>query len=151
MHYRSAVFYSQRLVGTKEAAEDIVHNVFVKLMSEDLYISGALESYLYAAVHNKSIDLLRSNRSADPGDMLDGLYMIEDHDEPDNDEFHRTLRIRNMYEAIEKLPEKARRIFKMIQLEGMSYQETADTLGISLNTVRTQMYRSMRFLKNTLG
>ena len=38
----------------------------------------------------------------------------------------------------------------MICAEGMKYQDVADTLGVSINTVRTQMGRSMKFLREKL-
>lgn len=38
----------------------------------------------------------------------------------------------------------------MICAEGMKYQDVADALGVSINTVRTQMGRSMKFLREKL-
>ena len=52
-----------------------------------------------------------------------------------------------LYAAINQLPLERRRVFMMICAEGMKYQDVADALGFSINTVRTQMGRSMKFLR----
>ncbi len=48
---------------------------------------------------------------------------------------------------IERLPPHAKMIFKMNRDEGLTYQEIAAILQVSVNTVKTQMYRSLKFLK----
>ena len=59
--------------------------------------------------------------------------------------------IEKLYLAIEMLPEERRRILHMVCMEGMKYQEVADCLGISINTVKTQMGRAFQFLRRALG
>jgi len=54
-------------------------------------------------------------------------------------------------EGIEKLPPKCKNIFLMSREGQMSYQEIADELGISLKTVKTQMYRAVKKIKNFLS
>lgn len=53
--------------------------------------------------------------------------------------------------AINLLPEQCRLIFTLCCLENMKYQEVADKLGISINTVRTQMTRAFKSLRDTLS
>jgi RNA polymerase sigma-70 factor (ECF subfamily) len=48
---------------------------------------------------------------------------------------------------VDQLPAQARLIFKMNRDEGLAYEEIAAILQVSVNTVKTQMYRSLRFLK----
>ena len=49
--------------------------------------------------------------------------------------------------AIDKLPEQRKKILEMAAYGNMSYKEIAETLDISLNTVKTQMSRAYRSLK----
>lgn len=51
-----------------------------------------------------------------------------------------------IYRAIDELPPECRRVFRL-GLEGLSNQEIADSLSISINTVRTQKQRAMAVLK----
>lgn len=53
-------------------------------------------------------------------------------------------------EAIEQLPEQAKRIFLLQQQEGLSYYAIAERLGISKNTVRNHMVRALRSIRKYL-
>ena len=55
-----------------------------------------------------------------------------------------------LYRAIEELPTECARVFKL-GLEGLSNQEIADTLKVSIHTVKTQKQRAMTTLKNRFG
>ena len=54
-------------------------------------------------------------------------------------------------EEIDKLPEQARRIFVAVVLEDKKYKDVAAMLGVSVNTVKTQLSRSLRRLRGSLG
>ena len=56
-----------------------------------------------------------------------------------------------LYLTINLLPPERRRIFMMVYAEGKKYKEVADQLQISINTVRTQLTRSLKFLREKLG
>ena len=64
-----------------------------------------------------------------------------------------TLNYKEAAENIEKLirllPERMQLIFRMNREDELSYQEIADLLEISINSVKTQMYRAIKFLKET--
>jgi RNA polymerase sigma-70 factor (ECF subfamily) len=55
-----------------------------------------------------------------------------------------------LYKAIQKIPEQRRKILELAVFESQSYKEIAVRLGISVNTVKTQMGRSYQFLKEEL-
>jgi RNA polymerase sigma-70 factor (ECF subfamily) len=55
-----------------------------------------------------------------------------------------------LYSALEKLPEQRRRILELAVFESCTYAQIAERLGISVNTVKTQMGRAYRFLKEEL-
>ncbi len=55
-----------------------------------------------------------------------------------------------LYLAVKKLPEQCRRILELAVFESLSYQEIADTLLISRNTVKTQIGRAYRSLRDVL-
>lgn len=54
-------------------------------------------------------------------------------------------------EAIEKLPPKRKEIFLMNRANGLTMKEIADKLNISVNTVDTQIRRSLKYLRENLG
>ena len=56
-----------------------------------------------------------------------------------------------LYRTINRLPDECRKIFLMAALDDMKYQEIADALQISVNTVKTQMKIALRFLREHLN
>ena len=58
--------------------------------------------------------------------------------------------IRQLYYYIEELPSEQRRIILM-RIEGYTWEEIAERLDISINTVKTQKTRSYKFLRERLG
>ena len=55
-----------------------------------------------------------------------------------------------LYKALHQLPEQCKQVFTLCCLQDMKYREAADLLGISINTVRTQMGRAYKILRNSL-
>lgn len=57
---------------------------------------------------------------------------------------------RMLYQAINALPERCRKIFTMRKIDGMSQKEVAQALGISVNTIEVQMQIAYRKLREQL-
>jgi RNA polymerase sigma factor (sigma-70 family) len=53
--------------------------------------------------------------------------------------------------AIQKLPSSCQQIFRMGYLEGLTNPEIAETLSISINTVKTQKQRALKSIKTSLN
>ncbi len=58
--------------------------------------------------------------------------------------------LQKIHSAINELPEKCKQIFMHCCVSGYTYTETAEELGISINTVRTQMFRAFKQLRSKL-
>ena len=56
-----------------------------------------------------------------------------------------------MLEAIESLPEEEREVFELLRIQGMSYAETAEVLGVSESTVHRRLNRGLVSLEETLA
>ncbi|MBO5876505.1 MAG: sigma-70 family RNA polymerase sigma factor, partial [Bacteroidales bacterium] len=53
-----------------------------------------------------------------------------------------------LWTAIDSLPEKCRQVFLMSKRDGLKYEEIAQELGLSVNTVRNQISKALNVLKN---
>lgn len=131
-----------------DEAADIVSEVFITLWNNrrEIKIQGSVSSYIYIAVKNRVYDFIKKKRLEfkeidDTGLNLQEMTGLE----PDQLMMYKELNDRIMY-LIGKLPEKNRLIFQMNRDENLTYNEIADILDISINTVKTQMYRSLKFL-----
>jgi len=153
-YYRPLCLYAAHyLNGDIVASEDIVQDCFVKLWQRDdsdrrnitdkRNISDK-RAFLYTAVRNACIDTLRRQHpemtSIDPSD-LEGT--ISDEEAVDRSE-----REAKVWEIINGLPDRCREVFLMAKRDGMTYNEIAEELDISVKTVEHQISKAMKKLRN---
>ncbi len=142
LFYKKLVQFSFSLVRSREIAEDVVEDVFVKLWSDKI-LTGAIDNikvYLYVAVKNRSLNALSQKARqliTAPFDYLD--TPVEDiHNDPYDLLITREM-MQKMQAAINDLPPRCKMIFKLIREDGLKYKEVAEILNISVNTIDVQM------------
>lgn len=140
-HYKSLFISALLLVKDDKIAEDIVQDVFLKVWNKrtDLKNIVNIKSYLYVSVKNSGLDQLRKIKHTTD---------INEVEVSDNalDPFH-TVRVKelgqHLLEATASLPAQCKIIFEMVYIDGKKYQEVADELGLSINTIKTQLKRAI--------
>ena len=74
--------------------------------------------------------------------------------QPDNNEVIRRIEDRELkkeiYDAINELPDKCKEVFKLSYLHDMKNREIADTMGVSLRTIEAHMYKALKYLRSRL-
>ena len=98
---------------------------------------------MYSIVKNRSLDILRKRGSASEAISLDGS--VDDIEEPTVEDAEVEARL---WTAIDTLPEKCREIFLMSKRDGLRQEEIAQELGISLQTVKNQVSKALKILKD---
>ncbi len=140
--------FSLRIVGNVAEAEDVVQEVFIKVWNKrnDLANYSNVEAWCMTLTKNLSIDKLRSkHRRADsikdgfdiPTAKSDTPY----HQTAYNDTFDRVQKLLN------NLPEKQRMVMQLRDIEGLTYQEIADALDISLQQVKVNLFRARQQIR----
>lgn len=143
------------IVRNHSDAEEIVSDVFVKLWNirEKIEITTSIKAYLVKAVHNTSINYLdRSKISKKLTDSLsnsDYELLAWDSDYPLGQLYEKEI-INILDDGIRKLPDACRQVFLLSRDEDMTYSDIAGKLGISVNTVKTQMKIALSRLRETL-
>lgn len=130
-------------------AEDALLSVWDKF--EELTFTTSLKAYLMRAVRNKSIDYLRSSK------IEESHISIDDVDNhcflPDEELFEKYVLAeleQKIEAAINTLPEECRKVFTMSRYDDNSYQEIADNLNISINTVKYHIKHALSLLREEL-
>jgi RNA polymerase sigma-70 factor, ECF subfamily len=151
-YYRSLCNYSMRVVATREVAEEVVSDVFVKLWKnrEQIEVHTSFEAYMYRAVRNQSLDYLKLKmhrvHERESLDCLQWNLAYADHYTPVEE-----VVFNEFYDRVETyindLPRQCQLIFRMSREEGLRYREIADQLNISIKTVETQMGRALKTLR----
>jgi RNA polymerase sigma-70 factor (ECF subfamily) len=142
-----------RLCGNATDARDLVQDTFEKgLRNLARYRPGTDgRAWLLTILHHLFIDRCRSRtreRRADVSaeDVEERIAAPEVEAAP----AWASISTEQLREALEKIPEDFRTVYRMHSLEGRSYQEIAETLGIPKATVGTRLIRARRRLKELL-
>ncbi len=136
--------YALRLVGDIDQAEDLVQEAFLKSwreVDEGKEISD-FKSWIYRCVRNECISFLRGKR-----EMAD----VEEIPEAGEEAIDTSERDARIWRAVDGLPEKCREIFLMSKRDGMTGEEIASELGISIKTVKNQMTKALSRLRQALS
>lgn len=140
--------WAYKITGDSSASADIVQDFFVRCWEkrEILPHNLSFKAYAYKSIYNASLNHIRNNKRFVYGYEIT-IDLIDD-DVPDEDleELKRLL-----LKAIDELPNRCKKIFVMTTLEKKKYVEVADLLGISVNTVKVQVSKAYRILKEKIG
>ena len=125
-------------------ATDIVQDVFLKLWSNRHNISYELpvDQQLYVITRNVVYDFFRK-RIREEKALL--ALTLEDWDPERNSAS--TAQVARLQELLHDLPERQRQVVTMLRFRGMTYEEVAEELGISPNTVSNHYAAALNYLR----
>ncbi|QEH43876.1 RNA polymerase sigma-70 factor [Chitinophaga sp. XS-30] len=149
-HYFPILFAAARkYIDDKSLAEEMIQDVFLNIWEKDLAPDhpAALKSYLFRALINRVMNhFQREKRLRHHHEALQHLseesYLCTFIEEQELRE--------NIHKAIEALPDRCKKIFKMSRFDGMKNQQIADSLQLSVKTIENQMTIALRQLRATL-
>lgn len=148
-NYHVACLVASRYIHDNQEAEDIVQEVFIKLWEKrkDIQIHSNLKHYLLNSVKNTSINYV--NRKKEISVELDSTELNNLKEEIDEQYISEEFAVK-IEHTIETLPPGCKRIFLLAFVDNLTYQEIADVLGLSKNTVKTQMGIAYKLLREKL-
>ena len=137
--------YAVSFLISEEEAEDVIQEVFINFWKDNTFQkiqSVVTKTYLFRSVKNNCLNRLKKKDVLQ--DWLDGLReeVVEEEMMTWND----TL-IQEVETEIDRMPEQTKEIIRGVFFHEMKYQEVADQLGISINTVKTLLKNGMKHLR----
>lgn len=143
--------YANTIVKDMETAREIVQGIFVKIYEQKntIQINTSIKSYLYKSVHNSCLNFLKQNQIKNKHHAIMQKNMDSFSNET-SDAIMRNELEHKLYLAIEELPKKCKRIFKLNRFEGKTNQEIANELGLSKRTVETQISIALKNLRKKM-
>lgn len=147
--YNSLVLYADRYMGVREESMSIVQDVFLSMWEIDRVFDDepALVKYIYAATRNRALNVIRKKTAAGNyrksmadqlDDRSDRLFFVEEE----------TFRL--LMHEIAKLPEHQREVVLMA-LDNLNNNQIAQTLNISVNTVKFHKKNAYKILRDKLA
>ncbi len=137
-------------VGNKDAAKDIVQDVFLKVQEKigTLRDTNKITSWIFQITRNTISDYHR-NQKKDVGETFDIFYPdYSEENEPVTDETSRFSQC--ILPMINALPKKYSEAIKLIEIEGLSQKELAMKLDISYSGAKSRVQRGREKLKELL-
>ena len=141
--YRQRLFaYARQMLhGSRSDAEDAMQDVFLRaygaLRADDRPVT--LRAWLYRVAHNRCIDQLRRPLPAavDLFDLTRGASLQDPLEQAERRED-----LRRLVSDVRRLPEQQRSALLMREMEGLSYKELSDALGVSIPAVKSLLVRA---------
>ena len=160
MPHENALFnYALKISGNSNDAQDLVQETYYKAYRHfDKFQSGTnSKAWMFMILKNSFInDYRKSKREPTKLDyeQIQNFYenVKSDRSQSNNldKEFYNSLFDDEMTEAIDQLPTKMREVFLLCDLEGYSYEETAELVGCPIGTVRSRLHRARHMLQELL-
>ena len=142
-----------RLTGNQHDAEDLTQEVFVRVFrSLSTYTPGTFEGWLHRITTNLFLDMVRRKqriRFDALGD--DAAERLPSREPSPQQVFNDTHFDADVQQALDTLAPEFRAAVVLCDIEGLSYEEIAATLGVKLGTVRCRIHRGRSQLRKALA
>ncbi|HYG37043.1 MAG TPA: RNA polymerase sigma-70 factor [Cytophagales bacterium] len=151
--YKNILYtFCYRITKSEEWAEEIVHDVFLKIWfdRENINSDLAFGGYVYRITKNASINFIKK-ASVDLKLKKQYLDQVEKFNNNAENFLLHTETDRLLKQAIEKLPPQQQTVFRMCRIEGLTHAEISDALNLSKGTVKNYMMIAMANLKKQLS
>lgn len=138
--------YCFTIVRDREAAEDIFQTVMANVFQKrESFTGGNFEAWLFTIARNLCLKANRSKKTVVPVEDIDNV-LVDTSDAPDKDVFLSEA----LTAAIDSLPEEFSQPIMLRYFGDFSYDEIADTIGISLSLVKVRLFRAKKLLASKL-
>jgi len=147
-YYPKVYTYALRYLKSETDAEEVVHEVFLKLWMRDANALPirSLDAYFQTLTRNRSLDMLRRKVLEQSSDLNSAVNWHEDHNETEELIILKDTK-KVLDKGIELLPAQQRLVYILCREEGLKYEQVAEKLQLSPATVQTHMKLALKFLR----
>jgi RNA polymerase sigma-70 factor (family 1) len=148
-HYNKRIYpYLLKKLHSPDLAREMVQDVFLKLwlIRDKLHDIPNPEPYLFRMVANLLQDFYRK---AGHEYKMKNVWLKKEGEQVAEPEVWRSETRKLLNEAVQELPPERKKVY-LLRMEGHSYEEIAEMLGVSIHTVRNQLASATRAIKEIL-
>jgi RNA polymerase sigma-70 factor (ECF subfamily) len=149
--YQPLCQYAYSFLRDKDEADEVVQAAFVNIWDrrEELSIQTSVKSYLYRAVRNACLNVIKHERVKKEHETHE-LAQGEPVHEGTSEGVMMSELERRIAAAMKALPEQCRLVFQLSRFEELRYAEIAEQLNISVKTVENHMGKALRIMREQL-
>jgi RNA polymerase sigma-70 factor, ECF subfamily len=141
--------YARALTRDLTAADDLVQDCLTRgIAKAHLWQEGTdLRAWLFTILHNQYVNTVRRSvregtavevSDAEPSMVAQAVQLSR-------------LELRDLERALAKLPEEQRQVLLLVGMEGMSYDEVAEIVGVPVGTIRSRLSRGRDAVRALMG
>jgi RNA polymerase sigma-70 factor (ECF subfamily) len=144
-YHRPLFGFFHRLLGDRGAAEDLVQDVFVRVLKyrHSFRSQGSFEPWLFQIARNARRDFMRSRR---PMDSLDEEMEIAAATPGPGVRIEQQQEAALLKEALRRLPPHKRELIVLARYRGMDYEQLAAMMNADVGAIRVRLHRAIRQL-----
>lgn len=159
LYYSQLIRFARVYVKSTDLGEEVVHETFIKIWENRAVLdeSQSIKAYLYRSVHNNCINHLKKLKF---GQRLALEYIRELETRAEIiqqatgdsyfDEISKNELVIKIKNAVDNLPLQCKEVFLLNRISDLTYQQIAEKLGLSVNTVKTQLSRALHKIKTEI-
>ena len=150
MYYEKLYLFAEKFIYDSDKSHDIVQDIFVRLWENagKLDIKSSVKSYLFSSTKNGCLNYLRDLEIEDRNNRKYAEAYIESYNIDMVEEEEILDKIRQI---MDELPDKCREVCQLRFIDGYKYAEIAERLNINENTVKVQLHRGVKRIKEALS
>jgi RNA polymerase sigma factor (sigma-70 family) len=147
------------LVKDEDQADDLTQSVFISAYEKlSSFRGGSFRAWLFKIARNRSYDELRRKKryplislDGPPEEAFDRLSALPDRAPLPEEALIAAEQSANIEELLIRLPIMAQQVLRLIDMEGMDYQEASQILGLPMGTIKSRLARARWKLRLLLG
>jgi len=143
--------FGYSILKTQEETENLIQDVFLNLWENRHKVEkdSSVKSYVFTIAYNSAISILRKKaRETTFIEYLKSLQVV--NEEPSNVELEYNELTKKLDEIVQALPKRQKEVYRLHRVEGLKYNEIAERLGISVNTIENHMGRALKTIREKL-
>jgi RNA polymerase sigma-70 factor (ECF subfamily) len=141
-----------RLSGNQHDAEDLTQETFIRVFrSLSSYRAGTFEGWLHRITTNLFLDMVRRRNKIRMEALPEDYERVPGNDPNPEQIYHDANLDPDLQNALDSLAPEFRAAVVLCDIEGLSYEEIAATLGVKLGTVRSRIHRGRQAIRDHLA
>lgn len=145
--------YATKLLNDKNAAEDITQEVWVKIakVASQYQAQGQFKSWIFTMTRNLCFNKLKADKRLQFHEDMTELSELAEPVESIESKMISGAKMDQVSAALDDLPENQKICLLLVTVEGLSYEQVAEHLSISLGATKSLIHRARKTLNEKLG
>lgn len=144
--------FGNNILKSNVDTENLIQDVFLNLWENRNKVEkdSSIKSYIFTITYNSAISIIRKKaRESEYVEYLKSLQEV--NAEPVNVEVEYKELTNTLDEIVQALPMRQKEVYLLHKVKGLKYNEIAELLNISANTIENHMSRALKTIRRKLG